>query len=172
MSFSLRQLPQVQVAEPSPLGFNGTPIHALPEGCQVERVVLPFSMPTLPPQQFHPMTQAQHSDQIAQLDQMYCEIESVFMDRAFCIVPGIVCSTTVMVNEFADGRVSYGLMQTRPDEVKTMGYTFDPATLNQQPQQYAYAVHNAFLQMAQTSQVDSLPGLTLDTSLLPSGGNY
>lgn len=169
MSFSLRQLPQVQVAEPSPLGFNGTPIHALPEGCHVERVVLPFSMPT---QQFQPMMPAPNHDQLDRLDQMYCEIENVFMDRAFCLAPGIVCSTTVMVNEFADGRVSYGLMQTRPVEVKTMGYTFDPATLNQQSQQYAYAVHNAFLQMGQMSQVDSLPGLTLDTSLLPSGGNY
>ena len=170
MTFSLRQLPQARVAEPSPLGFNGTPIHSLPEGCHVERVVLPFSV--TPPPQFQPMMPSSNHDQLDQLDQMYCEIENVFMDRAFCLAPGIVCSTTVMVNEFADGRVSYGLMQTRPDEVKTMGYTFDPATLNQQPQQYAYAVHNAFLQMAQTSQVDSLPGLTLDTSLLPSGGNY
>lgn len=170
MTFSLRQLPQARVAEPSPLGFNGTPIHSLPEGCHVERVVLPFSV--TPPPQFQPTMPSSNHDQLDQLDQMYCEIENVFMDRAFCLAPGIVCSTTVMVNEFADGRVSYGLMQTRPDEVKTMGYTFDPATLNQQPQQYAYAVHNAFLQMAQTSQVDSLPGLTLDTSLLPSGGNY
>lgn len=171
MSFSIRQLPPVQAAQPSPLGFNGVPIHSLPEGCHVERVVLPFSMPTLPSQQqqFQPMTP---SIDYSQLDLMYSEIENVFMDRAFCLAPGIVCSTTVMVNEFADGRVSYGLMQTRPDEVKTMGYTFDPATLSQQPQHFAVTAHNAFLHMCQMAQVDSLPGMTLDTSLLPSGGNY
>ena len=170
MTFSLRQLPQARVAEPSPLGFNGTPIHSLPEGCHVERVVLPFSV--TPPPQFQPMMPSSNHDQLDQLDQMYCEIENVFMDRAFCLAPGIVCSTTVMVNEFADGRVSYGLMQTRPDEVKTMGYTFDPATLSQQPQHFAVTAHNAFLHMCQMAQVDSLPGMTLDTSLLPSGGNY
>ena len=147
--------------------INGIPATQLPPGCSAQLVNLPppgsFGQPCLPPV-LHP-TQIPQNDWAA-TDRLVMAVEEVFFDRAFCTDPAVVCSTTVSVQQFADGRIGFGMLQARPDELKTMGYTLAPNEVPYTPEQFAEIAHNAFLSMAQQAQVNQLHGLTIDKSYL------
>lgn len=154
----LTQLTQPQI--------QGIPVSQLPPHCHVAVVNLPapeYGQPCLPVVQHPPL--ANQPDYQA-TDRLVVAIEEVFFDRAFATVPGVVCSTTVNVTQFEDGRIGFGMLQAYPDELKTMGYTLNHGEVDYSAENFALCAHNAFLQMAQYAQVNQLHGLTVDKSYL------
>ena len=156
----------MKYAQLAPPQIQGIPATQLPPNCHVQLINLPapeYGQPCLPVVQ-HPAMANQPDYQST--DRLVMAIEEVFFDRAFATAPGVVCSTTVNVTQFEDGRIGFGMLQAYPDELKTMGYTLNPGESNYSPENYALCAHNAFLQMAQYAQVDQLHGLTVDKSYL------
>ncbi len=133
------------------------PQHSLPSTIEIHNVHLPK------PAQVHPSLQP---CEFTQTDRLVKAVEDVFFDHAFCLQPGVVRSTTVMVNEFADGRTAFGMLQVQPDQIKTMGHTFNPHDHGITGASVVAQLHSTFLAMADQAQVSSLPALTIDTSIL------
>lgn len=102
----------------------------------------------------------------SQTDRLVKAVEDVFFDRAFCLEAGVVRSTTVMVNEFADGSMSFGMLQVQPDQIRTMGHTYKPNNLGIPNESVVVPLQTAFLAMANQAQLTSIPQLTIDTSVL------
>ncbi len=156
MKFAPLAQPQIQ----------GIPVSQLPPNCDVQLINLPppqYGQPCLPIVQHPPMA---NQPDYQTTDRLVMAIEEVFFDRAFATAPGVVCSTTVNVTQFEDGRIGFGMLQADPNQLKTMGYTLNPGEANYSAENYALCTHNAFLQMAQYAQVDQLHGLTVDKSYL------
>ena len=93
----LTQLTQPQI--------QGIPVSQLPPHCHVAVVNLPapeYGQPCLPVVQHPPLA---NQPDYQSTDRLVMAIEEVFFDRAFATAPGVVCSTTVNVTQFEDGRI-------------------------------------------------------------------
>ena len=126
----------------------------LPSTALLQQVQLPHSAPLLQPCEW------------SQTDRLVKTVEDVFFDRAFCLEAGVVRSTTVMVNEFADGSMSFGMLQVQPDQIRTMGHTYKPNNLGIPNESVVVPLQSAFLAMANQARITTIPQLTIDTSVL------
>ena len=126
----------------------------LPSTALLQQVQLPHSAPLL------------QTCEWSQTDRLVKAVEDVFFDRAFCLETGVVRSTTVMVNEFADGSMSFGMLQVQPDQIRTMGHTYKPNDLGIPNESVVVPLQTAFLAMANQARLTTIPQLTIDTSFL------